>query len=91
MNHQQQRRFRDYWLDVSYDAHPYEMSWLLQSVTTDAGVAGFYEVTELGYLLSQSVGFVPGYELQHVIIPSVTVWTVCTLATKTDSLCSTQV
>ena len=39
----------DYWLAVAYDDHPYEMSWLLQSLTTSAGVAasGIYEVTEL--------------------------------------------
>jgi hypothetical protein len=79
----------DYWLDVAYDDHPYEMSWLLQSLTTGAGVAesGFYEVTKLGYLLSQPVRFVPGDELQRVIIPSVTI---CAVATEKGPLYSTQ-
>jgi hypothetical protein len=49
----------DYRLDVAYDDYPYETSWSLQSLATCAVVAasGFNEVTELGYLSSQSVGY----------------------------------
>jgi hypothetical protein len=67
------------------------MSWLLQSLTTGAGIvaaSGFYEFTELGHSLWQSVGMVPGDELRRVIIPLVTV---CTVSTETGSLCSAQV
>jgi hypothetical protein len=63
----------DYRLDVAYDEYPYETSWSLQSLTTGAVVAasGFDEVTEWGFLLSQSVGLAPGGEYQLVILDSV--------------------
>jgi hypothetical protein len=43
-----------------------------------AAASDFNEVTELGNLLSQSVGLVSGDELQLVIIPFVTVYVVAT-------------
>jgi hypothetical protein len=52
--------------------HSYETSWSLQGLTTDAVAAcGFNEVTELAYLLSQSVGQAPGDVHQLVILNSV--------------------
>jgi hypothetical protein len=63
----------DYRLDIAYDDYPYLMCWSLQSLTTGAVVAasGFNEVAEFGYLLSHSVGLVPGDEYQLVILDSV--------------------
>jgi trypsin len=60
----------DYRLDVTYDEYPYETSWSLQSRTTGAVVAtaGFDEVTEVGFFLSQPVDLIPGDEYQLVII-----------------------
>jgi hypothetical protein len=62
-----------YQLDATYDDYPYKTIGLLQSLTTGSVVAasGFNEVTELGYLLSQSVGLVPGDEHQLVILDAV--------------------
>jgi trypsin len=62
----------DYRLDVTYDEYPYETSWSLQSRTTNAVVAAsdFYEVTESGFFLSESVDLVPGDEYQLVILDS---------------------
>jgi hypothetical protein len=79
----------DYWLDVAHADHPYETSWLLHGLKTGAGVAasGFNEVTDLDFLLSQSVGLLLGDELQRVVIPSVTV---CDAIRETGTPCSTR-
>jgi hypothetical protein len=62
----------DYRLDVAYDDYPEETSWSLQSLTTGTVVAasGFNEVTELDFLLSQSIDLVPNDEYQLVILDS---------------------
>jgi hypothetical protein len=60
-------------VDYLLDEYPYDASWSLQSLTTGYVVAasGFDEVAELCYLLSQSVGVVPGDEYQLVVLASV--------------------
>jgi hypothetical protein len=92
----------DYRLDVAYDDYPYETSWSLQSLTTDAVATafGFSEGTERGYLLSQSAGLVPGNEYQLVILDSVgdgmccgygdgftQLWTILTCSLRQATVC----
>jgi hypothetical protein len=60
----------EYRLNVTYDDHPDETSWLLQSRTTGSVVAasGFNEVVEAGLSLSQAVDLVPGDEYELVVL-----------------------
>jgi hypothetical protein len=75
-------------LDVACDNYSYETGWSLESLTT-GGVDtafGFNEVTEFGYLLSQSFGLVPGDEHQLVILDSVGDGMCCGYRDRLDAL-----